>query len=200
MPLSLGLTQALQPINTRLAIEHPPRPTAPTPDTSAIAVLTDFTQTPPRTICESTPIGQAHRSMLQEGVRLLLVTDESGHLSGILNAREVIGGRRITLAMQHHGLSREEVTVKMVQTPGEALHAMPYAQLARLTIGELMEALRSYGDQHLLITSQGDDGAPRLRGLVSASDIGRALGVELTLAPEARSFADICQVVLGHEL
>lgn len=193
-------TVVLKSLHDRPIIERPLRSTQLTRLSPANALLTDFTRTQPQTISGSAPIGLAHELMRYGGIRLLLVVDAAQRLSGIINAQEVIGGHRITLAMQQYGIPREEVTVDMVQTTCQSLHAMALAHLERLTVGELIDTLKTFGDQHLLITDEEGDHPQRLRGIISATDIGRAMNVKIAQLPEARTFTEICHVVLGHEL
>ncbi|UYG06656.1 CBS domain-containing protein [Halomonas sp. M4R1S46] len=177
-----------------------PARTGLSPDNPAMTVLTDFTRTPPLTIPADTLMADARKGMQYGGVRLLLVVDDLKRCLGVLTAREAIGGRRTTLAMQNRNIPRDEVTVAMVQTPCQELKSMPLEQLANLTIGELVHDLSAFGDQHLLVTERDRRQGLRIRGVISAADIGRALGTDMSTVPEARSFADICRVVLGHEL
>lgn len=170
------------------------------PSSPARALMTDFTLIQPRIIKASTPIDEAHLKMRHGGVRLLLVVDDQQHCIGVLTAKEVIGGRRITQAMQQRGISREGVTVSMVQTPFHKLLTMSLEQLTSMTIDDLVRTLESFGEQHLLITDRIEAQHQRIRGLISASDIGRSLGSDATPLPGARSFSDICQVVMGHDL
>ncbi|MCT8469860.1 CBS domain-containing protein [Chromohalobacter canadensis] len=168
-------------------------------DSPAARLLTDFSTQRAQTILTSNTISQALNTMKQAGVRLLMVMGSDGRFTGVINARELVGGRKITIAMQNHDVPREEVTVDMIQTPRAQLHSLSLAQLETARVGDLVETLKASGDQHLLITAPGEEG-PIIRGLVSASDISRSLGIDLDHPPEARSFAAICQVILGHDL
>ncbi|SDK93139.1 CBS domain-containing protein [Modicisalibacter muralis] len=197
-----GMSQALrlEPLTPHIEMRQPPAVPHLDAESSARALLTDFTQSAAHTVSDSSLIAQALDIMKQGGVRLLFVLDREERFTGVITARDLIGGRRITLAMQHHQVMREDVTVRMVQTPRDELHALPLKQLERATIGALVNALRTFGDQHLLITEANEHGQQCLRGMVSASDVGRALNIDLQHPPEARSFASICKVILGHEL
>lgn len=201
-PTHTGLSQSLrlEALNAQIDILTPPAVPQLDADSSARALLTDFTQSAAHTISDSSVIAQALDIMKQGGVRLLFVLDERERFTGVVTAQDLIGGRRITLAMQRHQVTREDVTVKMVQTPRDELHALPLQQLERATIGALVHALRTFGDQHLLVTETDERGQQCLRGLVSASDVGRALSIDLRYPPEARSFSAICKVILGHDL
>ncbi len=199
-PHLAGPTLNLEPLDKNVSIRRPMAVTSLDIDSPARALLTDFSQTGAFTIGASSSISHALDLMKQGGVRLLFVIDASNQLSGVVTARELIGGRRVTLAMHQYQVERPEVTVEMVQTPRQELHGLPLARLERITVGELVEALKAFGDQHLLITETDGQGSQCVRGLVSAADIGRALGITLDRPPEARNFSTICQVILGHEL
>ncbi|WP_280545922.1 MULTISPECIES: CBS domain-containing protein [unclassified Halomonas] len=183
------------------------RPTIATPETlilsetsPALTVLTDFARTSPQSVSAARPVDEAHQKMVSGGVRLLLVVDDQGRCSGVLPAREVIGGRRITLAMQQHGVVRADVTAGMIQTPLDKTPTLTLETLASMTLGDLVQSLKSFGEQHLLVTEPTSSQGVRIRGVISAADIGRVLGYGPGGMPEARSFADICKVVLGQEL
>lgn len=177
-----------------------------TPDSPAMSVLTDFSQVMPQSIAGDTPIDEAHLKMRHGGIRLLFVMDKQSHCVGVLTAKEVIGTRRINLAMQQRNLERSEVTAAMIMTPWEKLSAMPLEQLAALTVEDLVLSMESFTEQHLLITEHKPGQELSVRGIISATDIQAAMGSRLgskppsTVVPMASSFADICQVITGHDL
>ncbi len=170
------------------------------PTSPAMTVLTDFSQVVPQAVEADTPVDEAHLKMRHGGIRLLFVMDKQAHCIGVITSKEVIGTRRINLAMQQRNLNRAEVTAEMIMTPWHKLSAMPVSQLASLTIEDLVLSMETVTDQHLLITEQNDQHELRIRGLISASDIQSAIGKEINPVPMAKSFADICQVVTGHDL
>lgn len=183
-----------------------PRLTSPnakrlTTESSAIEVLTDFQNLKPQSVVADTPIDEAHLKMRYSGVRLLFVIDKQEHCIGILTSKEVIGTRRINLAMQQRSLDRNEITADMIMTPWNKLSAMTYEQLSALTIEDLVLVMEDVTEQHLLITQYDAQHELTIRGLISATDIQNAVGKEVsTVVPMARSFADICQVITGHDL
>ncbi|WP_404464589.1 CBS domain-containing protein [Vreelandella aquamarina] len=183
-----------------------PAPKHLTPESPALSVLTDFTQVMPQSIAGDTPIDDAHLKMRHGGIRLLFVMDKQAHCVGVLTAKEVIGTRRINLAMQQRNLERAEVTAAMIMTPWEKLSAMPLEQLASLTIEDLLLSMESFTEQHLLITERKPNQELSVRGIISATDIQTVMGSRIpaklptTVVPMARSFADICQVITGHDL
>ncbi|MGO1690873.1 MAG: CBS domain-containing protein [Halomonas sp.] len=170
------------------------------PTSPAMAVLTDFSQVMPQSVTADTPIDEAHLKMRHGGVRLLFVMDKQAHCIGVVTSKEMIGARRINLAMQQRNLSREDITAEMIMTSWHKLSAMPVSQLGSLTIEDLVLSMEAFTDQHLLITEQNDNHELRIRGLISASDIQSAVDKDINPVPRAKSFAEICQVVTGHDL
>ncbi|MGP9568679.1 CBS domain-containing protein [Halomonas sp. AOP25-F1-15] len=177
-----------------------PTPKRLLPTSPAMTVLTDFSQLMPQSVDADTPIDDAHLKMRHGGIRLLFVMDKRAHCIGVITSKEVIGSRRINLAMQQRNLNREEVTAEMIMTPWQKLSAMPISQLGSLTIEDLVLSMESFTDQHLLITELDDNQELRIRGLISASDIQNAVGKDINPVPMAKSFAEICQVITGHDL
>lgn len=90
------------------------------PTSPAMTVLTDFSQVMPQSVDADTPIDEAHLKMRYSGVRLLFVMDHHAHCIGIITSKEVIGTRRINIAMQQRNLTRNEVTAEMIMTPWHA--------------------------------------------------------------------------------
>ncbi|WP_249976345.1 CBS domain-containing protein [Vreelandella olivaria] len=176
------------------------------PESPAISVLTDFSVVMPQSVADDTPIDEAHLKMRHGGVRLLFVMDNKDHCVGVLTAKEVIGTRRINLAMQQRNIDRQEVTAGMIMTPWHTLSAMPITQLSSLTIEDLVLSMESFTEQHLLVTEQNASQELSVRGIISATDIQNAMGkrantkVPDTVVPIASSFADICKVITGHDL
>ncbi|GHC20825.1 CBS domain-containing protein [Aidingimonas halophila] len=190
----------LETLHGALPIRRPTTTLHLTTDSPARDILTDFTISPALTIPANTPTRYAQEIMKSGGVRLLLVVDSAGDCCGVVTSRDLIGGRRVTQAMHRFDIPRDEVTISMIQTPSDKLHGLSLPQLDAMTIGDLIETLQTHGDQHLLIIERDSTNEQYLRGLVSAADIGRALDIELSQPPEAQTFAEICQVILGHEL
>lgn len=177
-----------------------PSPKRLLPTSPAMTVLTDFSQIVPQSVDAGTSIDDAHLKMRYGGVRLLFVMDKKARCIGVLTSKEVIGTRRINLAMQQRNLTREEVTAEMIMTPWQKLSAMPMSQLGSLTIEDLVLSMESFTDQHLLVTELSDNQEIRIRGIISASDIQNAVDKDINPVPRAKSFAEICQVITGHDL
>ena len=84
-------------------------------DSPAIEVMTDLTKIPPATVSPQDTLHTANQNMLLRGVRLLLVVERNGRISGVVTARDLMGEKPIMVA-QARGSKREELEVRDVMT------------------------------------------------------------------------------------
>ena len=61
-------------------------------------------------------------------------------------------------------------------------------EVAQMRVGHIVATLKAVHRQHLMVA---EDGGRRIRGLFSASQVARQLGMELQTFEVAQSFADI---------
>ena len=161
---------------------------------SALDVFTDFTITKPVTVSESMPILEALEYMKSQHVRLLFVLDNQDNFSGIITAADA-SGRKVMAFMQKDGVSRDQVQVRHVMLGKLNIRALTYPQLEDAKVGDIMLTLKDSGDQHVIVIDESAAGVPRVRGIISSSDISRRLKISFDVMYEAKSFAEIENVV-----
>lgn len=174
-------------------IIRPLRPESISLNSSALTVFTDFEVHWPLMLEHSVRVVDARELMKKAHVRLKLVIDAEERFKGVITAADLVSVR-VGRAQQETGLSANEITVDDVMTPKEHLHALDYDDLARAKIGDILETMQRGGDQHLLVV---DDSGTAVRGIISASDVARALHLPVTISERATSFAELCKVVNG---
>lgn len=157
----------------------------------ATDVLTDFLRARPLMIEQSTSLETAREMMKRAHVRLKIVIDRDEHFKGLISLQDLLSVK-VMQASERTGLSPAELTVEDVMTPRARLHAIDILQLQRASIGDLLLTMKSFGDQHVLVV---DSTRRRIRGLVSSSDIARALHVPVDISERASSFAEIYSAV-----
>ena len=166
-------------------------------DSPALAVMTDLRQIPAATIDLEAPLDAANRFMIRRGVRLLLVTDDDRQVLGLITSNDVLGEKPVQFALER-GIKRQEIRVSDIMTPAKQLEVLSYADLAHAEVGHVVATLKHAGRQHALVTDlDGGDGVEAVRGIFSASQIARQLGVAIQTTEVAQTFAEI-GAVLGR--
>lgn len=143
----------------------------------AMAVFTDFKKSKPLVIKADAPASDVEKRMLEERVRLKIVIDKTNKFVGVislddLNGQEVI--KRIA-----SGFERSELSVSHFMRSKEQLKVILLSELENATVGDVVEMLKTNGLQHCLVV---DDSAHQIRGIVSASDLARGLGIAMNLS------------------
>lgn len=175
----------------RLAQREPPGRV--TLDDPAFSVMTDLREVPAVATSPRERMDLAHRTMLERGVRLLFVLGDDGTLAGVVTTTDILGEKPLRHA-QAHGVSHAEILVADVMTPATALEAITLEQAAQMRVGHIAKTLKAVGRQHLMVSE--DDGR-RVRGLFSASQIARQLGIPLETFTVAHTFAEV-EAALSH--
>ncbi|HZV55461.1 MAG TPA: hypothetical protein VFF82_11020, partial [Rhodocyclaceae bacterium] len=90
------------------------------------------------------------------------------------------------------GAKREELEVRDVMTNLEDMEAIKMSDVERCEVGHIVATLEACGRQHTLVVEEDKEANKQtLRGIFSASQIARQLGVDLTTHEVARTFAEI---------
>lgn len=159
-------------------------------DTPAIEVMTDFLAVSPVCIGPTATLSQATNTMIARGVRLLFVIDEAARIVGVITARDTMGERPIKLIRERGG-KHGDLLVEDVMTPHRDLEALPMAEVLRAEVGDILETLKWVGRQHAIVVETDPSGNELVRGIFSATNIGRRLGVPIQTFEVAHTFAEI---------
>jgi CBS domain-containing protein len=178
---------ALAPLASPCRLAETPSAARLTPDHPALAVMTDLHEVAAATTTPEEPLDEAHEAMLRRDVRLLFVVDQAGLVQGVITATDLLGEKPMRFA-QERGVSHAEVRVGDIMTPAERLEAISLGDLASMRVGHVVATMKAVHRQHLLVS---EDGGRRIRGLFSAWQIARRLGVDLQTTEVAQTFADI---------
>jgi CBS domain-containing protein len=156
-------------------------------DDPAFSVMTDLREVSAACTRPDETVDAAHGQMIRRGVRLLFVLDPAGAVAGVITATDLLGEKPIRF-MQERGVSHAEILVEDIMTPASMLEALSLMDVAQMRVGHIVATLKAVGRKHLTVS---EDGGRRVRGLFSASQVARQLGMELQTFEVARSFADI---------
>ncbi|MCW5576985.1 MAG: CBS domain-containing protein [Burkholderiales bacterium] len=159
-------------------------------DSPAVDVMTDLTRVTAVIILPGDAVDEAHRRMIQRGVRLLLVVDQDRRVHGIVTANDVLGEKPVKAAVQR-GVPRSEIQVRDIMTPRDRLEVLDLRDVQAATVGRIVATLKAAGRQHTLVVDLDAKGRQRVCGVFSATQIARQLGIAITTEAVARTFADI---------
>ncbi len=161
------------------------------PDASALEVMTDLRYVAAATVRGEVDVEAATQKMISRGVRSLLVTDGDGDVIGILTSRDLIGDRP-TEVMNCRNVAFEEILVRDVMTQREDIEVIPLDDVLHAHVGDVVATLKHSGRQHALVVEDNPLlRKPMIRGIFSATQIARQLGVALQGPKLARTFAEI---------
>ncbi|MEK6592155.1 MAG: CBS domain-containing protein [Pseudomonadota bacterium] len=171
------------------------QPTQTTPDrvmldSPATDAMTDLTRLTAVIILAGDGVDEAHRRMIQRGVRLLLVVDQDRKVLGVITANDVLGEKPVRIAVER-GMRREEVLVRDIMTPRERLQVLAMEQVQTAKVGHIVATLKQAGRQHALVLECDDKGRQRVRGIFSSTQIARQLGIAIQTSVVAQTFSEI---------
>ncbi|MGM0552570.1 MAG: CBS domain-containing protein [Pseudomonadota bacterium] len=162
---------------------------------SALCVMTDFRKVPVATIGPEAMLNEATEEMIAKGVRLLIVMDDERVL-GLITARDTQGERPIQMVSER-GVRHGDLRVRDLMVPLQDVDLLDMYRVMRADVGDVIATLKNWGRQHALVgQTDPTTGETCIRGVFSATQIGRQLGLQVQTFDVARTFADI-QAVLS---
>lgn len=195
------LQKGIRPMNTLTTFRFPEgtciaqaQPFAGVPvtlESPARAVMTDLTHVRAATIAPDTPLTEARQTMIHQGVRLLFVVSQISCMDGLITSTDLEGERPMQ-QIARRGVHYEELVVADVMSPLAALDAIDLEELAHADVAKVIATLKQVGRRHLLVIQKGSTHqGPRVRGVISHSQIERQLGRPIELLETAGNFAEI---------
>ena len=167
-----------------------PAPNPVTLDSPAIDVMTDLAKVAAATIEPSALVTAANEYMVARAVRSLFVTAPDGHVLGLVTTTDILGERPVRVS-HARGIKRNELLVSDVMTPIESIVAMRIEDVRAAKVGHIVASLKQAGRHHELVAEVRPNQHPQIRGIFSASQIARQLGVPLKITELASTFAEI---------
>ena len=174
-----GFCQPSQSLPQRVGLDDP-----------AGSVMTDLKQVSAVLIRPGDGVDEAHQRMIQRGVRLLLVVDETRRVVGIITADDVIGEKPLQMIAER-GCRHEDILVRDIMTPPHRLEVLHLIDVRSAKVGHIVATLKKSGRQHAVVVEAGHDGKQTVCGLFSATRIARQLGVALQTSEIAGTFVEI---------
>ncbi len=182
------------PFSARALLARPAPGKPVTVDSPAMEVMTDLTATNPVCIPPEASLFAANEAMIAHRVRLLFVAD-SEHLLGIVSTQDTLGERPLQLRHQGKG-NVFDLSVADLMHPVSGLPMLRLADVRHANVGDLLATFKRLGRQHLLVGEEAPGQPLTVRGLFSATQLGRQLGTPVETFETAQTFAQI-EAALG---
>jgi CBS domain-containing protein len=129
--------------------------------------------------------------MIVRGVRALLVVDAAEDVVGILTSRDLMGARALEATVAR-GVEFGALKVADVMTPACAIEVLQIEDVLHAHVGDVVETLKHSGRQHaLVVETDALHARCVIRGVFSASQIARQLGIATRSDDLQRTFAQI---------
>ena len=164
-------------------------------DSPALEVMTDLARIPVATIAPDDLVSDANQAMLLRGVRLLPVTDEDECVCGVIATADFLSAKPLVVG-ERLGLMRHELRVRDVMTPLDKIEVLRLSEVAHAQVGNVVATLKAVTRVHALVVDE-VNGRQFLRGIFSASQIARQLGIHLAGHDAAQIFAEIEAAISG---
>jgi CBS domain containing-hemolysin-like protein len=172
-------------------IHQPSTFTNVTVESPAISVMTDLRQVSAAVIDADLSLTDATRIMVSRGVRLLFVSGPHGELVGLITARDTGGERPIRL-LNERGGKFGDLRVADLMIPRAEIDILDLADVLHAEVGHVVATLKASGRQHALVAERDPTtNTTRIRGVFSATQIGRQLGIAVQPFEVAKTFAEI---------
>lgn len=165
-------------------------------DSPAIEVMTDLKRTQAVTIGPDATLTAVNKAMMRNTVRSLLVADERRCILGIITSTDTMGEKPMQIVLER-GIRHEEVLVRDIMTPRDRLEVLDMEVVRAAEVGHVVATLKWTGRQHALVAEEDASGRQMIRGIFSASQIARQLGMTIHAVQIASTFAEI-EAAIAH--
>jgi predicted transcriptional regulator len=179
-------------------ISRPVRPVSiVTLDDAALDVMTDLEKEKAITIGPTASMDTANRLMMASGVRLLLVT-ELDRVLGLITATDILGEKPMQVLGQTPGRAYSEIVVQNIMSPAEEIEVLAFDAVRTARVGDVVTTLREAGRLHALVVAHsGSAATPVIRGIFSATQIGKQLGIRVDTTQPAKTFAELEAILVA---
>ena len=187
------------PLSEKVTIITPPAHAAAgiTHDSPAIEVMTDLSRVQAVTTDSFVSITEANTTMISQGIRLLLVTEQDGSVIGVITASDILGEGPVQY-MQKVGCSYSDIQVRDIMTPYASLEALYLVDVERAKVGGVLETLKRVGRQHALVIDVDEETlSQRICGIFSTTHISRLMNQRIEIPDVASNFAEV-EIALTH--
>ena len=100
--------------------------------------------------------------------------------------------------LQQMGGTHADILVRDVMTVQRELEVLKLEDVLKAKVGNILATLKAAGRQHAMVVEVSADGSQTVRGLFSATQVARQLGVQPKTAEVSKVLAEIEAAVGAH--
>jgi len=158
----------------------------------AYSVMTDLAKVTTFTIGPMATIDEANQSMINHGVRMLLVIDDEQMALGLITTTDILGEKPLNY-LREVGGNHGDILVQDIMTPYDKMEVMQLNEVLNATVGDVITTLKLVGRQHALVVDGQEPAVSsrRLRGIFSSTQIARLVGEPVAVEGKAGNFAEL---------
>ena len=159
-------------------------------DDHSSSVMTDLKIVSVVNVRANASMEKANAKMIRHGVRLLLVLDNADKVVGLITATDILGEKPIRF-LQNMGGTHADILVRDIMTPQRELEVLEMQDVMNARVGHIVATLKQARRQHAIVVEENGNGSRVIRGLFSATQIARQLGVQSQATDIMQTFAKI---------
>jgi hypothetical protein len=154
-------------------------PAGLTPDSPALAAMTDLRRITALTVERSNTLAATRERMKKLGVRMLLVTGATGAVMGVITVTDLDSDRPTKIAAKT-GERPEELLVQDIMTLRGRIEILRLQDIDTANVGQILNSLRKAGRRHaLVLDSAGAGGKPEICGIFSLTRLCGQVGLDI---------------------
>lgn len=186
MPIGVTYTRPHQHYADSLSLESP-----------AVEGMTDLRMITALTVERTNTLAATRERMRKLGVKMLLVTDQTGAVAGIVTLTDLNSDRPTKIAAKS-GEQPHDLLVQDIMTLRGRIEVLLLQDVVEANVGQMLSSLREAGRRHALVLQPGDNGADdMICGIFSLTKLCALIGLPINTGDPIPTIEAALLEVLG---
>lgn len=174
-----ALTFHSMPIGVTYTRPHPHYPDSLALDSPAVEGMTDLRMVTALTVERTNTLAATRERMRKLGVKMLLVTDATGAVAGIVTLSDLNSDRPAKIAAKC-GEQPDALLVQDIMTLRGRIEVLHLNDVVEARVGQLLSSLREAGRRHALVLQPGQNGRDEtICGIFSLTKLCALIGLAI---------------------
>lgn len=166
-------------------------------DSPAVEGMTDLRMVTALTVERTNTLAATRERMRKLGVKMLLVTDETGAVAGIVTLSDLNSDRPSKIAAKC-GEQPEALLVQDIMTLRGRIEVLLLQDVVEANVGQLLSSLREAGRRHALVLQPGQNGSDdMICGIFSLTKLCSLIGLAINTGDSMQTIEAALLEVLG---